>query len=96
LTNDFHERGRICLPSEELRGREEVRIYIEGFLAARPELRAQITSVVDVHGAVFRVRTRLERPDGSTFGEYLDVGEVDGDGRITTIFVFREPLPLAE
>ncbi len=96
LESCFHERGRVCLPGQELRGREQVRGAIEAFHARSPDFRTRLLSVVDAHDGVFRVRTSVERPDGTTFGEYLDVGEGDAEGLITTIYVFREPMRDAE
>lgn len=88
----FHPRGRICMPNASIHGRDELRTAIESFFAAPTGVRARVTSVVDTHGSYFRFRSVVERPDGTPTGEFMDVGEVDADGYITSLFVFREPL----
>ena len=88
----FAADGRISLPGQVLRGRAELAAAIDAFLADPRGLTARLTSVIDIVGAAFRFRARVEYPDGQPFRELLDVGEVDAEGRICALYTFIEPL----
>jgi len=42
-----------------------------------------------VQGALFRFRSVAETAGGKVVDEFVDVGEVDADGRIACIYVMR-------
>jgi hypothetical protein len=71
------------------------RVPLAQFMAAMHErtggLTARINAPIDVQGSLFRVRAVAER-DGVVIGVNWDAGEVDSDGRISTVFTFAEPL----
>ena len=50
-----------------------------------------MASAIDAAGTTFRYRSIVERSDG-TSTEFFDAGEIDADGRITTLLVFTGPL----
>ena len=59
------------------------------FFADPRKPRARLTSPIDVQGRLFRFTSVAELPDGTSLGEFSDVGEVDTDGRIVRIYTMR-------
>ena len=61
------------------------------FFADPRNLGFRMASAIDAAGTTFRYRSIVERSDG-TSTEFFDAGEIDADGRITTLLVFTGPL----
>lgn len=87
----FAEDGRLVTRSGVIRGRAGVDAVLARFLADPQNLGFRLTSVVDASGTTFRYRSLIDRRDGTTI-EFFDAGEIDADGRIATLLVFRGPL----
>jgi len=87
----FAEDGRLVTRSTVLRGRASIDAMIARSLADPQFVGFRMASVVDAGATSFRYRTIVERRDGSTV-EFFDAGEIDADGRITTLLVFTGPL----
>jgi hypothetical protein len=87
----FAESGRMVTRSTVIRGRAALDAVIAR-LHADPNFRSiRMLSVVDAIGSTFRFRSLVEMHDGTT-SEFFDAGEIDADGRITTLLVFAGPL----
>jgi SnoaL-like domain len=87
----FADDGRLVTRSGVIRGRAGVDALIARFLADPELLGFRLASVIDAVGTTFRYRSIVERRDGTTV-EFFDAGEIDADGRIATLLVFRGPL----
>jgi len=87
--------GTITSNNEHIVGRDAVFAAITSFRRSRPDDRAVLTSAIDHHHHIFRFTGHVVRPDGTSYSNVLDVGEVDADGRITRIFTFHDPPPVA-
>jgi hypothetical protein len=74
-------------------GREELLETIATWRRNCPNDRAVFTSGIEEHHRWFRFTGVVVRPDGSTYSDALDIGEVGGDGRIIRIITFHGPLP---
>jgi hypothetical protein len=88
----FATEGRITFGRQVIRGRRELAAAINGFQVDPRKLRARLTSPVEAAGSMFRFRVLFEHPDGEEHSEVIDIGEVDGDGRIAALYTFVEPL----
>lgn len=88
----FAACGRIAIGGQVIRGRSELAAMIEAFQADPRRPSARLTSPIDADGVTFRFRALFTLPDGRRHSELIDFGEVDGDGRIATLFTFEEPL----
>lgn len=88
----FAVDGRLVGTTRTFRGRAEVAAMMETALADPRGLRARRTSAIDVVRGMFRFRSLVEFDDGSPAIEGLDVGEVDGQGRISVLYAFSGPL----
>jgi hypothetical protein len=88
----FAETSRIVTRSEVIRGRAGVEEMLAQFLADPDVVGFRVASVIDAAGTTFRFRSIVECRDGTTL-EFFDAGEIDGDGRIATLFMFAGPLP---
>ena len=64
---------------------------LDRFLGDPQNLGFRMASVVDAAGTTFRYRSFVLRKDGREL-EFFDAGEIDADGRITTLLVFAGPL----
>src|SRR5262245_29063899 len=102
--NDEAERRRLIercrsagctiqAPNAQIAGRDDVLAAIRAFRVSRPDDRAVLTTEIDCHHHVFRFAGHVMRPDGTTYSEVLDVGEVDAEGRITRVLTFTGTLP---
>jgi hypothetical protein len=87
----FAENGRFVTRSAVIRGRAGVDAMIARSLADPQMLGFRLASVVDAAGTTFRYRSIVERRDGTSV-EFFDAGEIDADGRISTLLVFAGPL----
>jgi hypothetical protein len=87
----FAEDGRFVTRSSVIRGRAGVDAMIARFLANPELIGFRLASAIDAVGTTFRYRSIVERRDGTTL-EFFDAGEIDADGRITTMLVFAGPL----
>ena len=87
----FAEDGRLVTRSGVIRGRAGVDAVLARFLGDPQNLGFHLASVVDAAGTTFRYRSIVDRRDGTTI-EFFDAGEIDADGRISTLLVFRGPL----
>lgn len=88
----FAADGRIVFGGQVIRGRAELAAAIDAFRIDPRTLSARLTSPVEAAGPMFRFRARFEHPDGRRHSELIDIGEVDGDGRIAALYTFVEPL----
>ena len=87
----FAEDGRFVTRSAVIRGRASVDAMIARSLADPQMLGFRVASVIDAAGTTFRYRSIVERRDGTSI-EFFDAGEIDADGRISTLLVFAGPL----
>jgi len=87
----FAEDGRFVTRSGVIRGRAGVEAMIARSLADPQMLGFRMASVIDAAGTTFRYRSIVDRRDGTSI-EFFDAGEIDADGRITTLLVFSGPL----
>ena len=83
----FAEDGRIVVRSGVIRGRPATDAMFARFFADPRNLGFRMASAIDAAGTTFRYRSIVERSDG-TSTEFFDAGEIDADGRITTLLVF--------
>lgn len=83
----FAEDVRFVTRSGVIRGRAG----IDAMLVRGLDDPFRLASAVDAAGTTFRFRTVVTRRDGSTI-EFFDAGEIDAEGRISTILVFSGPL----
>ena len=74
-------------------GRAALADFVAAFRAARPQDRAVLTSAVETVGRRFRFTGGGIGADGKPYGEVMDVGELDGEGRIAWLVTFDAPLP---
>ncbi len=51
----------------------------------------RMSSVIDADGTTSRYRSFVERRDGRSI-EFFDAGQLDANGRISTLLVFTGPL----
>lgn len=87
----FAEDGRFVTRSAVIRGRAGVDAMLARSLADPQMLGFRVASVIDAAGTTFRYRSIVERRDGTSI-EFFDAGEIDADGRITTLLVFSGSL----
>ena len=87
----FAEDGRIVVRSGVIRGRPAIDAMFARFFADPRNLGFRMASAIDAAGTTFRYQSIVERSD-STSTEFFDAGEIDADGRITTLLVFTGPL----
>jgi hypothetical protein len=83
----FAADGRLVTRSGVIRGRVGVDAMIARFYGDSQNLGFRLASVVDAAGTTFRYRSIVERRDGTSV-EFFDAGEIDADGRISTLLVF--------
>jgi hypothetical protein len=87
----FAADGRMVTRSTVIRGRAAIDAVIARLHADPNFTGIRMGSVVDAVGSTFRFRSFVENRDGSR-SEFFDAGEIDADGRITTLLVFAGPL----
>ena len=88
LEQCWSDSGVYLDPRTSLTGRDELARHIAAWQAARPGVRLEFMSGIDVHHNVFRVLWRLVRADGSCGDISIDFGEVGADGRLVKIIGF--------
>jgi hypothetical protein len=74
-------------------GREKLHAVMGAYRRAHPEDRAVLTSAVDQHHDCFRFEATAVRPDGTTYGDATEAGQVDSEGKIVRILSFADPIP---
>jgi len=87
----FAADGRFVTRSGVVHGPASVDAMLARFLADPQNLGFRMLSAVDAVGSTFRYRSVVDRADGSTV-EFFDAGEIDADGKISTMLVFAGPL----
>lgn len=95
LETCWAEDGCVVSNHDAIIGRAMLLECITSWRDTYPNDRAVFTSGIEQHHCWFRFTVVVVRPDGSTYSEALDVGEVDSDGRIIKIITFFGPLPAA-
>jgi hypothetical protein len=88
LEQCWSDGGVYLDPRASLAGRDELARHIAAWQAARPGVRLEFMSGIDVHHSVFRVLWRLVRADGTRGDVSIDFGEVGTDGRLVKIIGF--------
>jgi hypothetical protein len=91
LESCFARNGRFVTRSTVIHGPAGVDAMIGRALADPSMLGFRLASVVDAVGTTFRYRSIVDRRDGTTI-EFFDAGEIDADGKISTLLVFAGPL----
>jgi len=89
LDRCWHPDGTIRSNSEAIDGRNALLERIRAFRAARPEDRARITAGPNIHSGWFCFEADVVRPDGTTYSDCIDVGEVDEAGLIRRVVTFH-------
>jgi hypothetical protein len=74
-----------------IRGRAGIRAMLDRVLGDPENLGFRMASAVDAAGTTFRYRSFVVRRDGREL-EFFDAGELDADGKITTLLVFAGSL----
>ncbi|MGH6872349.1 MAG: nuclear transport factor 2 family protein [Rhizomicrobium sp.] len=74
-------------------GRSNLVQLIAEFRRSRPGDRAVLTSEVETVGSRFRFTGGGRHADGTLYGEVMDVGELDGEGRIKWLTTFDTAAP---
>ena len=87
----FAEDGRFVTRSSVIRGPAGVDAMFARFHADPKVLGVRMASVIDAIGTTFRYRSVVELHDGTSL-EFFDAGEIDADGKISTLLVFAGPL----
>lgn len=87
----FAEDGRMVTRSREIRGRAAVIAAFDRFLADPELLGIRLLSAIDAQGTTFRFRAVADFRNG-TSAEAFDAGEVDENGRISSLLTFAGPL----
>jgi hypothetical protein len=88
--------GRLVDPPLEGAGHDGIDGLAVALQTHYPGHRFRRTSGVDAHHDQFRFAWELVGPDGAVAIAGLDVGEVDGDGRLRRITGFFGDLPEAD
>ena len=82
---------RLVTRSGVIRGHAGIRAMLDRFVGDPDNLGFRMASVVDAVGTTFRYRSFVLRRDGKDV-EIFDAGEIDADGKISTLLVFAGPL----
>jgi hypothetical protein len=91
LEQCFAIDGRLVSTGHDFRGRDAVAAMLTRFHTNAAPPRIRITRAVDLRGTIFRFRSAVDLPDGTT-QEFFDAGELDSNGRIKLILTFAGPL----
>src|ERR1043166_9359886 len=92
LESCFAVDGRVSVLGKLMRGRAELAAAIDAFHDDPRKLVAVMTSAIEAGEISFRFRARFSFPYGRLHSELVDVGEIGGDGRITALYTFADPL----
>jgi hypothetical protein len=84
----FAEDGRLVTGGTPICGRAALAKMMATFRADPRGMTARLVEPLDVQGRLFRFRAVVEHRDG-TVAESFDAGEVDADGRISTLLTFN-------
>jgi hypothetical protein len=82
------EQGTLTTKHRQFVGRDALLAAMADFRRRCPHDRAVLTGAVDQQDRYFRICGRLERPDGTSYGEVTDFGELGPNGRIVSIVTF--------
>ena len=85
------EAGVLTFPGNHVVGREQLHALMAAFRREHPHDKAALTQAVDQHHRCFRFTGTGIRPDGTTYGNTTEVGEVDADGLIVRVLSFADP-----
>ena len=91
----FAAEGRIVTRGGEIRGREAVARMLERVHADPQFERIRVTSAIDAQGTTYRLRSVIERRDGTSL-EFFDAGEIDASGKISLVLAFAGELADAD
>jgi hypothetical protein len=80
--------GSYADPGETIEGREALFDAIADFQSQRPDVRIEVRSRIDVFGRHFRFSWATVDGTDTVLREGVDVGQLDGDGRIVSIVGF--------
>ena len=80
-------------PGETIEGRDALFDAIADFQVQRPDVRIEVRSRIDVFGRHFRFSWATVDGTGTALREGVDVGQLDGDGRIASIVGFFGLVP---
>lgn len=87
--------GTYTDPLADVSGREALDATIVGFHQQMPGARITVSSGLDEHHGRVRFGWQLLQEDGTMRMEGIDVGQLDGDGRLTSILGFWGASPPA-
>jgi hypothetical protein len=93
LETCWSKNGTIAFPGTQVVGREELSAVMGAFRRKHPDDRGVLTSGIDTHHQCFRFEATVVRPDGTTYGNATEVGEIDSEGLITRMLSFADPIP---
>lgn len=85
--------GRYVDPLQEADGHAALSAMVDGVQAQFPGHRFRRLSAVDLHHDELRFAWELAAPDGTVTVAGIDVGQIDGDGRLRRISGFFGELP---
>lgn len=87
----FAAEGRIVTRGGQIRGREAVAEMLARVHADPQFERIRVTSAIDAQGTTYRLRSVIERRDGTSL-EFFDTGEIDASGKIALVLAFAGEL----
>lgn len=95
IAGAWAESGRYVDPLQEAKGHDALSAMSAAIQQQFPGHTFRRTSGVDAHHDQVRFGWELLAPDGSVRAAGIDVGEIDPDGRLTSITGFFGDLPAA-
>lgn len=93
LAESLSPGASLVYPVFQCAGWDEILAALAALHQRLPGVRFVQSSGIEEHHGWLRVAWRMVRPDGSAFGEGVDVAEVAGDGRLGRVIGFHDPLP---
>jgi hypothetical protein len=84
--------GRTSMSGQTVEGRAALDEAIEAMYADPQGAMVHLTGAIDAAGPAFRFRASVVYADGSMGGEFMNMGEIDAEGRIVALYTFVEPL----
>jgi hypothetical protein len=95
LEQIWAEDGTYTDPTAHVAGRKALVDHIGAFFEQFPGAYFVVTSGIDSHHGKFRFTWRMVLADGKVFGEGIDFGELNSDGKLHRIVGFFGPLAQA-
>lgn len=95
LQKAWADNGRYTDPMSDAEGRDALVALISQFQKQMPGASITAASGVDEHHGRLHFAWKLQRSDGSTQMEGIDIGQLAGDGRIQSIVGFFGAPPAA-